>query len=454
MKTFTAIWFGQLISRLGSSLTGFALDVWVYRETNSVTQFALLTVSMTLPYVLISPVAGTLVDRWSRRWTMLISHFCAALCILAIGVLYYFHHLELWHIYLALAASSCFNAFNWTAFKAAIVTLVSKEKLPQASSMTELGAAIVRLIGPVTGGFLLGVLQVEGVIFVDFATVFFALIPLSLLRFPEIASWETQLSEQQSVVQATIEGWNYLLERKGLLGLLLVRAFYNFLVGAAIVLTTPLILTLTVASRLGIILTLAGVGTLIGSLMLSSWGKKQEQLINIILACLLLSGVSIAIAGSRPSLYLFTIAGFVFCFGLPLINGLTQVILQKKVAPNVQGRIFAINGMFLTATPPIAAALFGPLADEIFEPLLAFEGPWADGIGAIIGTGPGRGIGFLFIVIGIVTVLTSLLSSRYAPLRKLEIELPDLDFVPASNANSTTQETEATSLDSSPMTTQ
>jgi hypothetical protein len=110
--------------------------------------------------------------------------------------------------------------------------------------------------------------------------------------------------------------------------------------------------------------------------------------------------------------------------------------------------------MFLTATPPIAAALFGPLADEIFEPLLAFEGPWADGIGAIIGTGPGRGIGFLFIVIGIVTVLTSLLSSRYAPLRKLEIELPDLDFVPASNANSTTQETEATSLDSSPMTTQ
>ncbi len=454
MKTFTAIWFGQVISRFGSSLTGFALDVWVYRETNSVTQFALLTVAMTLPYVFISPVAGTLVDRWSRRWTMLISHFCSALCILAIGLLYYFQHLQLWHIYLALAASSCFNAFNWTAFKAAIVTMVSKEKLPQASSMTELGAAIVRLIGPVTGGFLLGILQVQGVIFFDFATVFFALIPLSLLRFPEIASWETQLSEKQSVAKATIKGWDYLLARKGLLGLLLVRAFYNFLVGAAIVLTTPLILTLTVASRLGVILSIAGVGTLIGSLMLSSWGKKQAQLINIILACLLLSGVSIAIAGVRPSLYLFTIAGFLFCFGLPLINGLTQVILQKKVAPNIQGRIFAINGMFLTATPLIAAALFGPLADKIFEPLLAFDGPWATGIGAIIGTGPGRGIGFLFIVIGIVTILTSLLSLQYPPLRKLETELPDMDFIPAANTDNKSEEREAPALDSSPMTTQ
>jgi MFS transporter, DHA3 family, macrolide efflux protein len=71
MRVFTFIWLGQLVSLLGSSLTGFALGVWVYQRTGSVTQYALISLFSLLPGLLIAPLAGVLVDRWDRLLVML-----------------------------------------------------------------------------------------------------------------------------------------------------------------------------------------------------------------------------------------------------------------------------------------------------------------------------------------------------------------------------------------------
>jgi MFS family permease len=77
MRAFIIIWVGQLVSLIGSQLTGFALGVWVYEQTHSVLMVALTQVAMQAPFVILSPLAGVLADRWNRRTAMIISDFGA-----------------------------------------------------------------------------------------------------------------------------------------------------------------------------------------------------------------------------------------------------------------------------------------------------------------------------------------------------------------------------------------
>ena len=121
MRVFVTIWLGQIISKIGSGLTSFAFDVWVYQQTGSITQFAFLTLAITLPAFCIAPIVGGIVDRWNRQWIMVISTICSSICVLTIGILFILGNLEIWHIYLAVAGKSIFTALSGTAFRASIL---------------------------------------------------------------------------------------------------------------------------------------------------------------------------------------------------------------------------------------------------------------------------------------------------------------------------------------------
>ena len=84
VRTLIIVWLGQLVSLIGSGVTGFALSIWVYQRTGSATQFALIAFCGVLPNVLLSPLVGALVDRWNHRWTMILSDFGAGLITLVI----------------------------------------------------------------------------------------------------------------------------------------------------------------------------------------------------------------------------------------------------------------------------------------------------------------------------------------------------------------------------------
>ncbi|MGK7903715.1 MAG: MFS transporter [Hormoscilla sp.] len=431
MRVFTLLWLGLITSQVGSGLTSFALDVWVYQHTGSVTQFALLTICIALPRVLISPIAGTLVDRWSRRWTMLISNIFSGLCILCVGLLYMGSRLEIWHIYLATAGFSTFMGFHLPAFKASITLMVPKEQLSRASGMTEMGNAITHLISPALGGVLLGLIQLKGVIALDLSTLLFALIPLIVFRLPEVDSKEVRNDEEkQPLINDTVEGWTYLARRPGLVGLIVLKASYILMLECIVVLFTPLMITLTTPTRFGVISSIAGLGMFAGSLFLGIWDNRQQHFIDTIVVCSLLSGFAMICGGASSSLLLFTISIFCIALTVPLVNGLSQVLFQRKVTPEIQGRVFAVNNMFMGVAPPFAAVAIGPMVDYIFEPRLNFNGDWADSIiGQIIGSGPGRGIGFTFILIGILMIIITVTAYQYTPLRLLESELPDADDV-------------------------
>ena len=424
MRTFLVVWSGQLISLIGSSITGFAMSVWAYQATGSVTRFAFILFCTTLPGVLLSPIAGALVDRWSHRTTMALSDTGSALTTLALGVLLLLGKLEIWHIYIATAINSSLSAFQWPAYTTATTLLVPSEQLGRASGMVQMSRAAAQLIAPMLGAVLLGTIGLRGVILLDLSTFLVAILTLMSVRFPSIKLSGDVGPATHSLVKDILFGWRYVNSRPGILGLLVFFAASNFLGGTLEVLVTPLVLSFATTVTLGIVMSTGGIGMLIGSLVMSVWGGPTH-LMKAVFGFMLICGLCTVTAGLHASVLLIACSAFIFFFCLPIINGCSQVILQRKVAPALQGRVFALEGAIGSASLPLAYAIAGPLADHVFEPLMISDTSVANSIGHIIGIGPGRGIALLFIVTGGLTIFLTLLARRYPRLRYIENELPD-----------------------------
>nr|WP_272819420.1 MFS transporter [Scytonema hofmannii] len=424
MQVFLLIWFGQLVSLIGSSLTSFALGVWVYQRTGLVTQFALIYLFTTLPLVVVSPVAGALADRWNRQRVMFFSDLGAGLSTLAIALLLFADQLEVWHIYLATAVSSVCRAFQWPAYTAMSTLLVPKQHLHRISGLSQMAQSVSELISPVVAGVLVVTIQLQGVVLVDFATFLFALMTLLSVRLPNPEINAANSGKKTLLLSEIAYGWNYIIARPGLLGLQIFLAAINFFQGAVEVLAAPLVMSLVSTAVLGIVVSIISSGMVIGSLVMSIWGGPQRR-INSIFGFTLLNGLSIMVTGLKPSALLVTVAIFLVCLGVPIIYGSSQVIMQQKVALDVQGRVFALSKMIAGTTLPLAYLVAGPLADKVFEPLMTINGPLASSIGQIIGVGKGRGIALLFIVLGVLTMLATVAAYQYPRLRWVEDELPD-----------------------------
>jgi DHA3 family macrolide efflux protein-like MFS transporter len=423
MATFAVIWAGQVISALGSYLTGFALGVWIYQKTGSATLFALISLATTVPAILLSPFAGALVDRWDRRWAMIVSDGGAAAATLALALLIWRGHLELWHIYVLMTIISSFSALSWPAFTAAITMLVPTRHLGRASGMTQMGDAGAQILSPLIAGALVVSIGRQGVVLIDFISYLFAIAALLVVRIPRPAVKEKP-AESKSLWREAKLGWSFIRQRPGLLSLLLLLAITNTGSGLIQVLLAPMVLSFATPDLLGRVLTTAGFGVLAGGLLMSVWGGPRRRVAGI-LGFLLLQGLILPIGGLRPSIVLIATGAFVYMFAIPIMTGASQALWQVKVAPDLQGRVFAARRMVALSTLPIAYLIAGPLADHVFEPLLAAGGPLAGSVGQIIGIGKGRGIALMLIVIGALTVLAVAIASRLPRLTHLETELPD-----------------------------
>lgn len=427
MRSFNIIWIGQLFSLLGSELTGFALGIWVYQNTGSVTQFALISFFTIIPGLVLSPIIGALVDRWDRRRIMIFSDTGAALSTLFIATLLWGGQLETWHIYLATIITSTLSAFQNPAYTAAITLMVPKKQLGRANGMVQMALAISQLAAPVVAGILVDTIQIRGVILVDFATFLFAILTLLMVRIPDHKPKlrEGEEEEKRSIWQDVVFGWRYITERPGILALLIFFSFAGFLVGIVSVLATPLVLSFASASVLGTVLSISATGMLAGAAAMSALGGLKRHIYGVLGFSLWL-GICLVLVGLRPSAVLVTIGGWAFFFALPIVNASATAIMQIKIEPDVQGRVFAFRRMISSGAIPIAYLISGPLADYIFEPLMAQEGPLAGSVGQIIGTGDGRGIALLFIVTGIFLVVLTAGGFLYQPLRFIEDRLPDV----------------------------
>jgi MFS transporter, DHA3 family, macrolide efflux protein len=423
MRTFSLIWFGQLISLIGSELTGFALGVWVYLQTGSIVQFALIAFFTALPGTLLLPFAGALIDRWNRRLVLIVSDTGAAISTSILAILFLTKQIEVWHIYVAMTVSSICNSFQWPAFSAAITQLVPKKQLGRANGMLQFAQALAQLIAPVLGGFLVTIIQPAGVIFVDMATFLFGVAATALIRIPDLADDEERPAKP-SLLREAAAGWRYISARSGLLTLLLLFALSNAVLGFVQVLIPPLVLDFASPAALGRVVSFAGLGMLIGGIVMIAW-KGPKAHIKLILIGTFLQGAIFLLSALPPSLIIIAVMGFVILMSMAIIVSSSQTIWQKKVPPKMQGRTFAIRRMIARSTLPLAYLAAGPLVNTLFRPALSEGGALAGSVGKVIGVGPSRGIAFFFIILGILLIGAAIFGFLYPPLRDLEHAIPD-----------------------------
>ena len=426
MRTFLIIWIGQFISMLGSGLTGFAIGVWIFQTTGKAMPFALTVLFGNLPGLLLMPVAGSLADRWNRKALMILADSGNALISLALFIFLLLGDLHTWQIYILVTIGSIFSAFQEPAYHASVSMIVPKKDLTRANGIAQTAQALQSILTPLLAGGLFVTIGMQGIILIDFITYFFAVGALLIVRIPQPALQEEDKKQKGQVRQDLSFGWKYLRARQGLFGLLWYFAMVNLLLNFAGILTGPLVLSSHPASAYGLVQTTLGAGLLTGGLLISTWGGPKTKRIPVLIGCIMASAVGVLIVGLNRQLVFPAVGFFVVMLFVPIASSMSQAVFQTKVAPEVQGRVFAVRGLIARSMMPIGYILSGWLADHVFEPLMSQGGALASTpLGALIGVGAGRGIGLMFIVAGVFGITVSALVYLNPRVRKLEEEIPD-----------------------------
>lgn len=429
-SAFLTIWAGQVVSLLGSSLSGFALGIWLYQTTGSASNFALTALCSVLPQLLVSPLAGGLADRYSRRWMMILGDSGAAACTLGLAALFFSGQIQPWQIFLGTALGSACGALQAPAYAALVAGGIQKAQLGRANGLIQFGQGLADVLAPLIAGVLVAVIGVAGVLLVDLGTFAAAVVTLLVVRVPETngkaaessnreLTTEAQRHGEDCEIQGVVhkksnrfwnelgEGWAVVKTQPGLSALMRFQMIFSFLWSLFAVLVSPMILGFSDAPGLGLVLTTAGGGMLAGSLALSTWGGPQRRLRGL-LAFELASAAAFVVMGARPSLALVAVGAFLAHFTLAFVAGLNQSIWQSQVSAAVLGRVLGLRQAAVKGATLLAYLLAGALADRVLEPLLLPGGALAGGLGTWIGVGPGRGIAALCVLIGLVKAAAAL----------------------------------------------
>ncbi|RKH58576.1 MFS transporter [Corallococcus llansteffanensis] len=427
---YVLLWVAQTVSAIGTHLTGFGLGVWMYEHTKSTSLYSLIALASFAPGVLVAPLLGGVVDRHDLRKVMMLGHAGGGVCTLLIALLLYTDHLGVGAILALVAGGAAFNSIHLPAFPKATTLMVSTEQLPRANGLMQLGMALGYIVAPLLSGMLMPVIGVTGLLAIDVVTFSFSLVVLALIPMPAAPPKEAAPAGSSMggrALQDAAVGWRYIRERPGLFGLQVLITLMSFNLGIIQVLVTPLVMSFTDVRTLGVVMTAGGLGMLAGSLVLLAWGGSRHRIWSV-LGFVLLQGVFLALGATRASALMVGAGAFGVLFTIPVIMSCNQTIWQRKVPTRLQGRVFAVHSALSGGSIPVAYLLSGPLADHVFEPLMAVGGPLASTLAPWLGgMGPGRGIALLFLLLGIFTVLLVVTCTLLPSVRRVEHVLPDAD---------------------------
>ena len=429
MFGLTIVLVGQAISILASSMTGFALSIWVFQQTSSATSLGIMQTAFILPYLLVIPLAGVMVDRYNRKLMMAVSDLTAGLGTLAILLLYATGHLQVWHFYVVNIIIGLGNAFQWPAYSAAITTMVSKEQYGRANGMMTLVQAGPGVVAPLLAGALMPQIGLNGILLIDVATFVLAIGALLLVHVPPPAQTVDGQAGKGSLLHEATFGFKYIFQRPSLLGYVAMLFVANFFLGFPNSVHIPLVLLRTGNDSLilGAVQTTGAVSWTLGSLLMSAWGGPKQRIHGALLGWIFycLFGNILFALGSGLEIWIPTI--LVAGFGSNIGIATSQAILQAKVAPDVQGRVFSARRLLTWFPDTFTPILGGLLADHIMEPALRSQTWLAATFGWLVGTTPGSGMALIMIVFGLLTILTMLSGYIIPQIRNMEDLLPDSD---------------------------
>ena len=365
MRTFTLLWFGQIVSLVGSAMTWFAFTIWAWEKTGKVSALATISFFAFLPTVLLTPIAGALVDRWNRKLVMLLSDFAAALATLTVLLIFKFGDLQVWHIYIVSVVAGFFTAFQYPAYAAAVTTMLSKEDYARAEGMLGSARALSGILAPIFAAALLVRLGMDGIMLIDLATFLFAFGTLIFIRVPQPQQTETGRQNRGTLLQEIIFGFRYVFGKPSLRALTVLFMLTGIFLAIGATLMAPLVLSGTgnSESALATVQSTGAVGGVAGGVILSLWGGAKRRVHNILIggaaACLL----GILWLGLGQVILMWAIGSFFFAFFEPFVEGGNIAIWQAKVEADVQGRVFSARHL-LVQVPYLAGILMaGYLAE-------------------------------------------------------------------------------------------
>jgi MFS transporter, DHA3 family, macrolide efflux protein len=429
MLGLTVVLAGQAVSILASGMTSFALSIWVFQKTSSATSLGIMQTAFTLPYLLIIPLAGVMVDRYNRKLMMAVSDLTAALGTLAILVLLITDNLQVWHFYLVNIIIGLGNAFQWPAYSAAITTMVPKEQYGRANGMMSFVHGGPSIVAPLLAGALLPIIKLEGILLIDIATFILAVGALMLVHIPQPARTIEGLEGKGSILKEAAFGFTYILKRPSLLGFVIMLFFANLFLGFPNSVHVPLILSRTGnnALILGSAETAGAISWTLGSLLMSAWGGPKRRIHGVLLGWMFYCLCGNIAFGLGRGLGVWVPSILFAGIGASVGTATSQAMLQIKVAPDVQGRVFSARRMLTWFPDTFTPVLGGMLADYIMEPGMKSGGWAAKLFGWLAGTEPGSGMAVMMVVFGIATILSLLAGYLFPRIRDMETILPDHD---------------------------
>lgn len=433
IRTFAIVWFGQLVSIVGTSLTWFGLSIWVYLETGSVTQLSMMLLAATLPRILLSPIAGALVDRWDRRWAMILSDAASGLGTVVVAIAFITDSVSIPLLVVVAAVSSMFEAFHWPAYQAATTLLVPKERYSQASGLVQMAEAAGQLLAPLLGAIMVTAGGIALLIIIDAVTFAIALVTLAIVRFPSPERSEVGDDAAGTVISEALFGFRYIYDRRPLLAMLVLFAGLNLVFGFITPVFIAYMLSFTSETTMGTMMTIGTTGMIAGSIVASTWRVTSGRIAKLLLAIAIL-GVMLVGIGASTWVVAVTATLWIGMLAVPIGSAMSQSIWMAKVEPDVQGRVFSVRMMIAQITSPIALLLAGPLTDGVFVPMMAGDGPVAGLLAGLVGRGDHAGYAAFFVAIGLGTILLAVAGWSYPGLRNLESLLPDAVGLPSEQS--------------------
>jgi surfactin synthase thioesterase subunit/MFS family permease len=420
MRRFALVALGQFVSITGSSLTGWAIPVWLYMTTRSLLWFGLSGASAVIPLLLGTPLAGVFADRFDRRRVIMAAACAAASVELAFAGVLWAGHAALGLVYVLLWLLAFAGTFQRVAFTAAIPQLAPKRYLGHANGVAQLINGVALLFVPLLAAGLLAAIGLKGILLIDIGSYAFAIGVLAMTRFPDLMGRRRKETFREQI----LGGARIVLTTPAFRAMLIFYSIGNLLYAVPVLLVTPLVLSFGSVGQVGKAAFAEGLGALVGGGAIAVWGgpRRRRMVVNIV--AIAVSGGFVMLTGFRANMLVVLAGVFGTAAALALANGIYFTIIQVKVPQRFLGRLIALNQAITWATLPIGFVLLLPLTGKL-SPLLTHGGALAGTVGRVIGTGPGRGLGFAFVLCGLAMAVNALAALGVRRLNQLDREVPD-----------------------------
>ena len=422
MKNFYKLWLGELISNIGSGMTAFALSVYVYEKTGSVSYISLITLLSFMPSIILSPIGGLLADRYDRRLLMITGDLFSGL-----GLIYILWNIQAGEksivpIFVGITFSSIFTSLLEPSYRATLTDILEEENYAKASGLIQAAGSAKYLISPVIAGMILSVADIRVILLLDILTFITTCLMIFLVR--KSMNSETQNYKKDSF-KGLLEGLFIIKENRGVYSLVIIMFFVCFFMGFIQILIRPMILALSSVKTAGMMESLCAAGLLIGSLWIGIAGIKKNYSKILAVACFF-CGIFMSMTGVNENLAIIGISTFLFFSTLPFMNSCADVLVRVSVPNELQGRVWGLISLITQMGTVTAYIISGVMADYIFEPMFNKNGILVENIGMIIGTGKGRGIGFMLILSGIGMLIMAIVIWKNGEIREVSEKCVDL----------------------------